>query len=154
MRKLTESLLELARYDSGQEKPCKRDPFDLARVSRIDAELLHPLASERGVLIETRFSAAPTTGDADRIRQVVINLISNAIYYNKPAGRIHVSTRNANGETVLVVTDTGLGSRRKICRTCSKDFIAPTRPLSASGNSGLGLAICKAIVASHAGKSP
>lgn len=83
MRQLTESLLELARYDSGQEN-IHHTPFDIADLTNDATRLLETLASERQVRIETNLPTAPTAGDADRIRQVIINLISNAIYYNKP----------------------------------------------------------------------
>ena len=152
MRRLTESLLELARYDSGQEN-IHRTPFDLADLTRDAAGLLEPLAAERNVRIETELAAAPTAGDADRIRQVIINLISNAIYYNKPEGRVRVSSRHTTGEAIVVVEDNGMGIAAEDLPNIFKRFYRADKARSrASGNSGLGLAICKAIVDAHGGQ--
>lgn len=152
MRRLTESLLELARYDSGQEN-IHRTPFDLADLTRDAAGLLKPLAAERNVRIESDLTAAPTTGDADRIRQVIINLISNAIYYNKPEGRVRVSSRHTTGEAIVVVEDNGMGIAAEDLPNIFKRFYRADKARSrASGNSGLGLAICKAIVDAHGGQ--
>lgn len=152
MRRLTESLLELARYDSGQEN-LHRTPFDLADLAGDGAGLLEPLAADRNVRIETDLSAAPTTGDADRIRQVIINLISNAIYYNKPAGHVRVSSRHTTGEAIIVVEDNGMGIAAEDLSNIFKRFYRADKARSrASGNSGLGLAICKAIVDAHGGQ--
>ncbi|MEK7781607.1 MAG: ATP-binding protein [Verrucomicrobiota bacterium] len=152
MRKLTESLLELARYDSGQEN-IRRTPFDLADLTGDAAGLLKSLAAERNVRIETDLSAAPTTGDADRIRQVIINLISNAIYYNKSEGRVRVSSRHTTGEAIVVVEDNGMGIAAEDLPNIFKRFYRADKARSrASGNSGLGLAICKAIVDAHGGQ--
>src|SRR5262249_46229970 len=76
MRKLAESLLELARLDAGQ--PMKREPFDLARVARDSVELLRPLAAERGIEIHLDLKSVECPGDAERIGQVATNLLSNA----------------------------------------------------------------------------
>lgn len=152
MRKLTESLLELARYDSGQEN-IHRTPFDLADLTGDATGLLKPLAAERQVRVETDLTAAPTAGDADRIRQVIINLISNAIYYNKPEGRVRVSSRHTTGEAIVVVEDNGMGIAAEDLPNIFKRFYRADKARSrASGNSGLGLAICKAIVDAHGGQ--
>lgn len=152
MRKLTESLLELARYDSGQEN-IHRTPFDLADLAGNAVGLLKRLAAERDIGIETNFVAALTSGDADRIRQVIINLVSNAIYYNKPNGFVRVSARPTAGEAIVVVEDNGLGIAAEDLPKIFKRFYRADKARSrAGGNSGLGLAICKAIVDAHGGQ--
>lgn len=152
MRKLTESLLELARFDSGQET-IHRTPFDLADLAGDAVGLLETLAAARNIRIETKLSAAPATGDADRIRQVLINLVSNAIYYNKPNGLVRVSTRSAAGEAIVVVEDNGLGIAAEDLPKIFKRFYRADKARSRdNGNSGLGLAICKAIVDAHGGQ--
>ncbi len=152
MRKLTESLLELARYDSGQEN-IHRTSFDLADLTGDAAGLLEPPAAERNVRIETALVSAPASGDADRIRQVIINLVSNAIYYNKPHGYVRVSSRHTSSEAIVVVEDNGLGIPAEDLPNIFKRFYRADKSRSrAGGNSGLGLAICKAIVDAHGGQ--
>lgn len=152
MRKLTESLLELARYDSGQEN-LQRIPFDLADLAGDGAGLLETLAKERNVRIESELTAAPAAGDSDRIRQVVINLISNAIYYNKPGGWVRVTTHSSANEALLKVEDNGIGIAPEDLTNVFKRFYRADKARSrANSNSGLGLAICKAIVDAHGGQ--
>ncbi|HWI55812.1 MAG TPA: histidine kinase dimerization/phospho-acceptor domain-containing protein, partial [Bacillota bacterium] len=100
MRKLTESLLELARLDAGQE-PMKRDPFDLARVARDSVELVRPLASERGIKLQCDLPPVHCLGDAERIGQVATNLLSNAIHFNREHGEVRISAQAENGTAYL-----------------------------------------------------
>ncbi len=151
MRKLTESLLELARLDSGQEN-FQRTPFALDQLVHECATLLKPLAAERNIKIETILMMTPAAGDADRIRQVVTNLISNAIHYNQPGGFVRISTHNNGNEAVLMVEDSGVGiAPEKLPDVFKRFYRADKARARANGNSGLGLAICKAIVDAHGG---
>src|SRR6266516_3485694 len=108
MRRLTESLLELARFDAGQER-LQRDAFDLAEMAGACVERVRPLAARNGIQILCDLVAAKMLGDTDRMGQVITNLLANAIDYNKPNGEIRVSTRAENGAAVLAVFDTGHG---------------------------------------------
>lgn len=152
MRKLMESLLELARYDSGQES-LHRTPFDLADLAGDGVGLLENVAAAHHIQLHTHLEAAPTSGDADRVRQVVINLISNAIYYNRPGGTVDIATKRHDTETVLTVTDNGLGIAEEDLPNIFKRFYRADKSRSRSnGNAGLGLSICKAIVDAHGGQ--
>jgi light-regulated signal transduction histidine kinase (bacteriophytochrome) len=73
-----------------------------------------PLAEERRIKIQCDLGPAKTFGDADRLGQLITNLLTNAIYYNKPSGEIRVSTRSENGGAVLAVADSGEGIAVKI----------------------------------------
>ena len=109
MRRLIESsLLELARLDAGQE-PMKRLAFDLAYTAHDCVELVRPLAAERGVTIRCDLPAAVCTGDAERLGQVITNLLTNAIQYNREQGEVRVATEQKNGTVTLTVADTGQG---------------------------------------------
>ena len=90
MRRLIESLLELARLDTGNEL-MKREPFDLAGVARESVELVRLLAAERHIQVRTELVPTPCSGDSERIHQVITNLLTNAIQYNKDGGEIRVS---------------------------------------------------------------
>src|SRR5205823_4097475 len=82
MRRLTESLLELARFDAGQET-MQRSSFDLAETARTCVNLIRPLAALKNIQIHCELATATVKGDPDRLRQVITNLLSNAVQYNK-----------------------------------------------------------------------
>lgn len=151
MRNLTNSLLELARLDAGQE-PLKREPFDLSRVAQDCVELVRPLAAERQVQLHCELSSARCLGDAERIGQVVTNLLSNAIYFNRPAGEVRVLTRAENGTVLLTVSDTGQGIPPEDIPHIFERFYRVDKSRSRiQGRTGLGLAISKAIAEAHTG---
>ncbi len=151
MRKLTESLLELARLDAGQE-PMRRQPFDLARVTRECVEMVRPLAAERGVQLHCELSPVQCPGDAERISQVATNLLSNAICFNRPGREVRISTRPEDGHAVLIVADTGQGIPAEDLPHIFERFYRVDKARSGTqGRTGLGLAISKAIIDAHSG---
>jgi len=151
MRKLTESLLELARLDAGQE-PFKRQPFELSRVTAEAVELVRPLAAERGIRISCELPVVSCPGDPDRIGQVVTNLLTNAIQFNRPGGEVRVSARADNGSAALAVSDTGEGIPAEDLPHIFERFYRVDKSRSgAQGRNGLGLAISKAIADAHGG---
>jgi heavy metal sensor kinase len=151
MRKLTESLLELARLDAGQET-IKRERFDLARAAREGVELVRPLAAERGIEIHCDLAAVECPGDAERIGQVVTNLMTNAIHFNRDRGEVRVSARAENGAALLTVADTGEGIPVEDLPHVFERFYRVDKSRSRiQGRTGLGLAICKAMVDAHGG---
>jgi signal transduction histidine kinase len=90
-------------------------------------------------------------GDQDKIKQALLNLISNAINYNKPSGTITVSGQSSADELIIAVNDTGQGIRpAEIDHLFDKFYRSQTTEKSAQGT-GLGLAICKKIVEAHGG---
>jgi signal transduction histidine kinase len=116
------------------------------------ATRLAPLIAERGLKISHELTAAHTTGDSERLGQVITNLLTNAIKYNRDGGEIFVTTRVENNFAVLTVRDTGLGiSAEDLPRVFERFYRADKSRTNASGSAGLGLAICQAIVKSHGG---
>jgi two-component system, OmpR family, sensor kinase len=151
MRLLTESLLELARLDAGQE-PMKRERFDLARVTRDCVEMVRPLATERRIEIRCELPETPCAGDAGRIAQVATNLLTNAIHFNREGGEVRVQARAENGTALLTVTDNGQGIPADDLPHIFDRFYRVEKSRSRQqGHSGLGLAISKAIVDAHGG---
>ncbi len=150
MRRLTESLLELARLDAGQEI-MRRDRLDLAVIARDCVKLIRPLAAARRLAIHGDFAPAETVGDADRLKQVVTNLLANAVRYNQDDGEIRIATHVEEGFAILTVADTGQGISAEDLPRVFERFYRGDKSRSGSGNSGLGLAIGKAIVAAHGG---
>lgn len=151
MNGLTKSLLELARFDAGQV-PMQREPFDFSERAQTVAEAIRPLANERGVKMSCDLLPCPTSGDADRISQVIMNLLANAIQYNRQGGEIRISTRLEKSAAILTVADTGIGITAEDQAHVFKRFYRADKSRArANGHSGLGLAICKAIVEAHGG---
>jgi two-component system OmpR family sensor kinase len=151
MKRLAESLLELARLDSGQDSP-QRARVDLAEVARACVERLLPLTQERGLKVQCELAPAETFGNADQLAQVVTNLVTNAIHYNRRDGEIRVSTRIENDAAILIVGDTGIGiAPADLPHVFERFFRADKSRARAAGRTGLGLAISKAIVESHGG---
>ncbi len=152
MRKLTESLLELARLDAGQE-PMKAERFDLSRVARDCVELVRPLAEERGIQLLCDLPHLECLGDPERIAQVATNLLTNAIHFNRPQGEVRVSASAENGTAALSVADTGEGIPAEDLPHIFERFYRVDKSRSrVQGRTGLGLAICKAIVEAHSGE--
>ena len=150
MRNLIESLLALARLDAGQES-LKHLRFDLAKTVEDAVTLIKPLALERGVKIDTELEPLELSGDSERLAQVVTNLLANAIQYNQPEGNVHVTLKPENGLAVLSVTDSGKGISPEDLPRIFERFYRADKSRTGAGNTGLGLAICKAIVTAHAG---
>ena len=152
MRQLIESLLKLARLDAGQEG-IKREPFDLARTTRECLEMVRPLAVERDVQIVADLEPADCLGDAVGVGQVITNLVSNAVYYNREHGEVRATLRTEAALAVLTVADTGRGIPQEDLPHIFERFYRVDKSRSrASGRAGLGLAIAKAIVDMHGGR--
>jgi heavy metal sensor kinase len=150
MRKLIESLLALARFDAGQEV-LQRQRFDLSKTISDCAELVQPLAEERGVKIFVETEALEITGDSGRLAQVVTNLLTNAIQYNRSEGEVRVTLDSQNGLAVLAVVDTGQGIAAENLPSVFGRFFRADQSRTGAGNAGLGLAITKAIIEAHGG---
>ena len=149
MRRLIESLLALARLDAGQE-PMKRLDFDLAQTAGDSVELVRPLADERGVKIIPDLPPLKVVGDSERIAQVITNLLTNAIQYNRDGGEVRVKLERQDGFAILMVGDTGHGISAEDLPHVFERFYRADKSRSTGGN-GLGLSISRAIVEAHGG---
>ncbi len=152
MKRLIESLLELARFDAGQEQ-LKQLPFNLAATVREALALIQPLVAAKQLTLASELLPVSCTGDAGRIGQVIANLLTNAVNYNQPGGEVRVSTRNESGVAVLTVFNTGPGiPAGDLPRVFERFYRVDPARANGDGGSGLGLAICKAIVQAHGGE--
>ncbi|MCX6551372.1 MAG: ATP-binding protein [Acidobacteria bacterium] len=150
MRRLTESLLTLARLDSGNT--ADRSLCELDRVAADAIDLLRPLAQQQDVTLSADLLPARCEGHAEQLGQVVANLVSNALYYNRPGGTVQVSVSSGPDAAVLSVHDTGLGiAPDDLPHIFERFYRADIARSSAAGRTGLGLAITKSIVDAHGG---
>ncbi len=150
MKRLISALLELTRLDAGQQH-IKRKRFDFKETVHESVELIRPIAEEHGLKLISELAPIEITGDSNRLAQVVTNLLTNAIQYNKPHGEIRVKLESQNGLAVLTVADTGQGISHLDLPHVFKRFYRGDKSRTGASNAGLGLAICKAIVEAHSG---
>jgi len=151
MRRLTESLLELARFDAGHES-IRQHPINVMEIVRNCVELIRPLAAEYCLQVHCNLAPADTYGNADHLSRVITNLLINAIHHTKPGGEIRLTTRAENRGVVITVADTGEGiAPEDLPHIFERFYRADKSRSQSSGRTGLGLAICKAIVETHGG---
>ncbi len=145
---LVEDLLLLARLD--QQRPLERTPVDLLELARdavLDARAVDP---ERSVELEVDGSTPVVVGDGPRLRQVLGNLVGNALTHSPSPVRVRVSS--GGGVAVVEVVDEGPGiPEEDRARVFERFYRADASRTRASGGSGLGLSIVAALVAAHAG---
>ena len=151
MKSLVEGLLVLASADSGK-LTLKRMRIDLASVVEECADLVGPLAADRKVSIDLKPGPAEITGDPMRLAQLVTNLMTNAIVYNRPGGKVTAHLAAADGHAVLSIADTGIGvPAEHLPHLFDRFYRTDASRSRESGGTGLGLAICRSIVEAHGG---
>ena len=152
MKRLVDDLLLLARADSGR-LDVRLEPLDLAEVVRQSLAMLEPLAKEQQVRLSCQLLTTLTIGDAARLAQVVTNLVTNALQYNRPEGEVFVTVHARESKATLVVSDTGIGiPAADQPRLFERFFRADQARTHREGQgTGLGLSIVSEIVAAHQG---
>jgi two-component system OmpR family sensor kinase len=149
MSVLVDDLLLLARLDQG--RPLEQAPVDLEKIARDACADAGAVARERRIRLH---AAGPVviTGDDVRIRQVVANLVSNAIVHTPPGSPIEVGLVAEGGRAVLTVADHGGGLTEEQARRAFEPFYRADSGRSRDrGGAGLGLSIVAAVVAAHHG---
>lgn len=152
--RLVKDLLILSRADS-QALDLRRDALDLGHLAQAIVARIAPLAAERDITL--RVEARPDTplalADADRLEQVLLNLLDNAIKFSPSGGVVVVETSTGPGHMAQVqVRDQGIGIPAEILPRVGERFYRTDRARSrAEGGSGLGLAIARALVEAHGG---
>lgn len=151
MRRLIDSLLELARLDAGQDA-LRRQVFDLGGAAQDVVDMLGPLAQERGIAIQSQLAPTDCFGDFEHLSQVIINLVTNAILHNHIGGQVKVQVHGEEDWASLSVSDHGPGiPKEDLAKVFERFYRGDSSRSSLTGGSGLGLAICKAIVDAHGG---
>lgn len=146
---LVDDLLLLARSDSGAAA-LERSPLDLGDVAFDAASSLRRTAEDRGVIVSVDPEPAMVEADPERLRQLVMILVDNAVRHSPRDGRVVVTVRSAAGLASVEVTDEGPGVREEdMPHVFDRFWRAPGAP---SGGTGLGLAIARWIVDSHGGR--
>jgi signal transduction histidine kinase/CHASE3 domain sensor protein len=151
--RLVGDLLFVAQVEAGK---LSLDPglVDLGQLVRESVEAARPRAEEASIVLAADVDPVPTCpGDADRIGQVLDNLIVNALKFTDEEGRVTVTLRIRGASAVLEVTDTGLGiPAAEQEHLFDRFFRATSATARAIPGVGLGLTIVKAIVEAHDGQ--
>ena len=154
MTRIVKDLLTLTRLDYNRmEMHMQR--MDLRELGQKAAAAMEGQAKSQGLTLTCDLpeEMPAVTGDPERIQQVIINIITNAIKYNKPQGSIAITGGVEAGQVFLRVEDTGIGVPKADLERLFERFYRVDKARSReSGGTGLGLAIAKQIVETHGGR--
>jgi len=137
-----------------------RSPRDVLRIRpvRLDAivrntiALLGKQAEAKGLRLSADVAAAPVRGDEEMLRELVTNLVANAIQYTPSGGRVDVAVRCPDDQAELTVADTGIGISPRARESLFEEFYrAPEAKEAFADGTGMGLAIVRRIVEIHGG---
>jgi two-component system phosphate regulon sensor histidine kinase PhoR len=152
LSQIVAELTQLSRIETGQAE-LKMESINLnTLINEVLAEM-GPLAERQQVILSQKLSPdlPSVRADKDRIRQTTINLVHNAIKFNKPAGKVTISTNYDDKSVTVNVTDTGIGISKDDLPHVFERFYKADKARTGSG-SGLGLAIAKHTVQAHGGE--
>lgn len=149
---LIEDLLDVSRIVSGKLRLEMR-LVDVGGVVAEAIDTVRPTADARGVTLTTAIGhVGPVAGDAQRLQQVVWNLLSNSIKFTPPGGTVTVRVEQTGSTVRIVVSDTGQGIDPEFLPHVFDRFRQAARPGQAGRTGlGLGLAIVRHLVEAHAG---
>lgn len=152
MSSMVNDLLMLARAEAGEE-PVHLEPASLTSVLEPAVEAMRPMVEEKGVSLQfTGDPAIQIWADRGRLRQLVFNLLENALNHTSSGGRIGVTVSQEPDAAVVRVWDTGGGiAKQDLPHIFSRFYRGDPARERGSGSSGLGLAIASWIVAAHGG---
>jgi signal transduction histidine kinase len=152
MARIVHSLMTISRLDCGGEQ-IELVPVNLVDIVGVTLDHMSLLAEEKHISL--RFEPGPATyvtGDSMRLKQIVVNLVDNAIKYTPDGGEVSVFVTTEEKKAVLKVTDTGIGIPAACLPLVFDRFYRADQARSReSGGTGLGLSIVKAICSVHDG---
>lgn len=139
-------VLDLSRLEAGALQ-LEHEPYDLAAVVAGVLELVAPAAGSRGVQVVADAPPVWLEGDETRLRQVLLNLVSNAVKFTGAGGAVRVAARVHDGRLSVAVADTGVGITPERIEELFAPFVQAEAGTSRRhGGSGLGLAITRRLV--------
>jgi PAS domain S-box-containing protein len=152
LTRLTQDLLDASRLEGGR-LGLRRAPVNLSDLCATVLESFRTEAQAKGIRLESRLAPdVAGTGDADRLAQVVTNLVSNALKFTPSPGTVTVRTRWEGGQGVLSVTDTGIGIDPEFLPSLYLAFSRAHLPSDqVQPGTGLGLFVTKGLVDLHGG---
>jgi heavy metal sensor kinase len=150
LTEIVEGLVALSRLDAGE---AKREwvQFDLAELAATTADQMSLLAEDKGISVQCDSKQGVLVqGDHARLKQVVVNLLDNAIKYTPNGGSIQLNVTRQNGHAILDVTDSGIGIPPDAVPHVFDRFFRVDKARSRDvGGAGLGLSIVKSVCTAH-----
>lgn len=150
---LLKDLHELALAEA-HELPLYRQETDLVELVANTTDTIHPLATQKAIILKTELPSIPIQNNVDpsRIRQVLQNLLSNALRYTPEGGEINVILTRSEMYDLITVRDTGIGiAPENLSRVFDRFYREDSSRDRNIPGTGLGLAIAQAIVQAHGG---
>jgi len=150
---LASSFLDLARLESGRVQ-FRKTNFSVADLFYECKDVMSSKAMESNIQIrvESPEGQPLLNADRDKIKQVLLNILSNAIKYNRPNGTVMLHAEVSEKEIALHIQDTGLGIPDESLPHLFQKFFRVREHESRVAGTGLGLSICKQIVQGHGGR--
>src|SRR5262249_45835382 len=153
LTRLTDQLLTLSREEAGVGVAVPQT-LDLAALTSDVVDNMRPLAGAKSVALTMRLAGAVRVrGDPARLRQVLYNLLDNAVKYTPATGRVDVTVAARGSSALLAVADTGEGiAPEHVPHIFERFYRVDKARTRAQGGTGLGLSIARSIVTAHGGK--
>ncbi len=154
LQRLVNDLQELSRVEAGAYEVHPKMTHPEALVQAAIARLEHQF-NEKGVSLAAQLepNLPSVLVDADRIEQVLLNLIGNALQYTPPGGRVTVSAERQHGQVQIAVADTGIGiPPEHLPHVFTRFYRVDKSRARPVGGSGIGLTIAKHLVEAHGGR--
>lgn len=151
---LVNDLQELSRVEAGAY-PLDRQPVSPVRLVNRVVKQLEQQFAKQGIRLETKLedNLSEISVDQDRIQQVLLNLLGNALLYTPSGGSVTVTIRQENDHIVFSVADTGIGiSAEHLPFVFNRFYRTDKSRTRATGGTGIGLTIAKALVEAHQGR--
>ena len=150
---LISDLLDIGRIEAGYD--LEMQPLRMDELIRLATEAAGVIAATQDIDVSLELPQAPlwVWGNTRRLRQVLDNLISNALKYNRSGGRVRVSGRRDGDHVVVQVSDTGIGvPAEEQPRLFERFYRVQTPETEGIKGTGLGLAIVKSVIEKHRGR--
>jgi signal transduction histidine kinase len=153
LNELATNFLEFSKLESGRMR-FDKEPVHLEGLLRETYEILRPQADQEKISLEADIqdALAPVIGDRNQLKRMLLNLITNAIKYNKPGGSVRTMLSRQTDGVKIQIADTGVGiPEDQIDRLFDRYYRVPGSE-ERYGGTGLGLTIARRIIQNHAGE--
>ena len=150
---LVNDVLDLQRIESGQQV-FRFEPVSIAEIVQTTADVFAGTGAEHAIVQEVAADVPLVLAEPERIRQVIGNLVSNALKYSPDGGVVRIGACTEGHEVVVWVADQGIGiAPEQLSKVFSRFYRVDNTATRKIGGTGLGLALVKDIVEAHGGRA-
>jgi len=155
LKKLVDDLLELSKIET-KDIPLRLTDVDLTKIAADSVAGMAPFFKDKGIRSENQITAGSlphVRGDSDKIKQIFLNLLDNAVKYTPEGGSVTLTARQDGNGVEVSIRDTGIGIPEQALPRIFERFYRVDKARSRElGGTGLGLSIVKHLVENHGGK--